>query len=568
MPIKVLDPQVVSKIAAGEVVERPASVVKELVENSLDAGASQITVEAQGGGVSLLKVTDNGCGIPADEVELAFSRHATSKVSALADLEKISTLGFRGEALPSIAAVADVEIVTKTADDAAASYLRLANDKIVQREKRSRPQGTTVTVRHLFRYFPARLKFLKSTTTENSHIANLLTQYALAFPEVKFSIAIDGRLTLRTSGNGNQRDVVAEVYSLEVAQQMLELDETDQIHSVSGLVSPTSLSRSNRNYLSFFVNRRWVRSSLLTRATEDAYQSLLMTGKHPIAIINVSLPPQELDVNVHPTKTEVKFRNNQPVYAAVAKAIKNVLAQAPLPRVKATAATAPPVPRLFTAETDSKVAPLPTTQYTAPSPAASIVKNGAAPALPILRVLGQLASSYIMAEGPEGLYLVDQHAAHERVVFDKILAQRSQQKVEVQGLLEPLNIELSPKQEEILNSRGQLLSQFGFSLEHFGGRSYLLRAVPAVMAGANLIEAIRSLLDSLGSDEEPSQREEKIAQSLACHGAVKAGQSLTMEEMRGLIRQLEETDSPRTCPHGRPTMIYLSSKQLEKEFGR
>ncbi len=568
MPIKVLDPQVVSKIAAGEVVERPASVVKELVENSLDAGASQITVEAQGGGVSLLKVTDNGCGIPADEVELAFSRHATSKVSALADLEKISTLGFRGEALPSITAVADVEIVTKTADGAAASYLRLANDKIVQREKRSRPQGTTVTVRHLFRYFPARLKFLKSQTTENSHIANLLTQYALAFPEVKFSIAIDGRLTLRTSGNGNQRDVVAEVYSLEVAQQMLELDETDQIHTVSGLVSPTSLSRSNRNYLSFFVNRRWVRSSLLTRATEDAYQGLLMTGKHPIVIINVSLPPQELDVNVHPTKTEVKFRNNQPVYAAVAKAIKNVLAQAPLPRLKATAATAPPAPHLFTAEADSKVAPLPTTQYPAPSPAGSIVKNGAAPALPILRVLGQLASSYIMAEGPEGLYLVDQHAAHERVIFDKVLAQRSQHKVEVQGLLEPLNIELSPKQEEILNSRGQLLSQFGFSLEHFGGRSYLLRAVPAVMAGANLIEAVRSLLDSLGNDEEPSQREEKIAQSLACHGAVKAGQSLTMEEMRGLIRQLEETDSPRTCPHGRPTMIYLSSKQLEKEFGR
>jgi DNA mismatch repair protein MutL len=568
MPIKVLDPQVVSKIAAGEVVERPASVVKELVENSLDAGASQITVEAQSGGVSLLKVTDNGCGIPADEVELAFSRHATSKVSALADLEKISTLGFRGEALPSIVAVADAEIVTKTSDDAAASYLRLANGKIVQREKRSRPQGTTVTVHHLFRHLPARLKFLKSPTTENSHIANLLTQYALAFPEVKFSLSIDGRLTLRTPGNGNQRDVVAEVYSLEVAQQMLELNETDQIHAVSGLVSPTFLSRSNRNYLSFFVNRRWVRSSLLTRATEDAYQGLLMTSKHPIAIINVSLPPQELDVNVHPTKTEVKFRNNQPVYAAVAKAIKNVLAQAPLPRIKATAAAAPPAPRLFTAEADSKVAPLPTTQYTAPSPSASIVKNGVAPALPILRVLGQLASSYIMAEGPEGLYLVDQHAAHERVIFDKVLVQRSQQKVEVQGLLEPLNIELSPKQEEILNSRGQLLSQFGFNLEHFGGRSYLLRAVPAVMAGANLIEAIRSLLDSLGSDEEPSQREEKIAQSLACHGAIKAGQSLTMEEMRGLIRQLEETDSPRTCPHGRPTMIYLSSKQLEKEFGR
>jgi len=568
MPIKVLDPQLVSKIAAGEVVERPASVVKELVENSIDAGASQITVETQGGGVSLIKVTDNGCGIAADEIELAFSRHATSKVSALADLEKISTLGFRGEALPSIAAVADVEIVTKTADDAAASYLRLSSGKIVQQEKRSRPQGTTITVHHLFRQFPARLKFLKSSTTENSHIANLLTQYALVFPEIKFSLTMDGRLSLRTSGNGNMRDVVAEVYSLEVAQQMLELDEKDGIQAVSGLVSPPSLSRSNRNYLSFFVNRRWVRSSLLTRATEDAYQGLLMTGKHPIAIVNFSLPPQELDVNVHPTKTEVKFRNNQTAYTSVSRAIKNVLTGAPLPRIKSPTATATPAPHLFTSAVDIEAAPSPTVEYPAPSPATSVVKNGDLTRLPVLRVLGQLASSYIMAEGPEGLYLVDQHAAHERVIFDKILAQRSQQKVEVQGMLEPVTIELSPRQEEALNTRDALLRQFGFSLEHFGDRSYLLRAVPAVMAGANLIEAVRELLDSLAGDEEPSQREQKIAQSLACHGAIKAGQALNMEEMKGLIRQLEETDSPRTCPHGRPTMIYLSSRQLEKEFGR
>jgi DNA mismatch repair protein MutL len=568
MPIKILDPQVVSKIAAGEVVERPASVVKELVENSLDAGASQITVEAQGGGVTLLRVIDNGCGIPADEVELAFSRHATSKVSALADLETISTLGFRGEALPSIAAVADVEIVTRAANDAAASYLRLSNSKVVHQEKRSRPRGSTITVHNLFRHFPPRLKFLKSPTTENSHIANLLTQYAFAFPEVKFSLNIDGRLTLHTSGNGNLRDVVSEIYSLEIALQMLELDTTGQVHTVKGLVSPASVSRSNRNYLSFFVNRRWVRSSMLTRAAEDAYQGLLMVGKHPIAIIDVSLSPQEIDINVHPTKTEVKFRNSQTVYVAVAKAIKNALSQAPLPRIKASPTPAPATPRLWTAETESRANSSSTTQYSTPTPTADIVKNGTVPTLPILRVLGQLAASYIMAEGPEGLYLVDQHAAHERVIFDRILAQRSQQKVEIQGLLEPVTIELSPKQEEVLKSRNELLSQFGFSLEHFGGRSYLLRAVPAVTAGANLIEAIRSLLDSLSSDEEPSKREETIAQSLACHGAVKAGQSLTMEEMRGLVRQLEETDSPRTCPHGRPTMIYLSSKQLAKEFGR
>ncbi len=560
MPIKVLARQVISKIAAGEVVERPASVVKELVENSLDAGASQITVEAQGGGVSLIRVTDNGSGIPEGHVELAFHRYATSKIDTLTDLERISTLGFRGEALPSIAAVADVEIITQAAGDIAGTYLHLRSSATVKREKRSRPRGTTVTVHRLFRHFPARLKFLKSPTTENGHIANLLSQYALAFPEVKFNLSVDGRLTLHTPGNGNLRDVVAEVYGLGVAQQMLEIGGVAQVPGVAGLASPASLARSSRGYLSFFVNRRWVRSSLLARAAEDAYQGLLISGKHPIVILNVSLPPQEIDVNVHPTKTEVKFRNTQTLYAAVEKSVRKVLVKAPPPKVKI--ATAPPSasPSLWTTE------PPGTTSALAPS--LSAAKGAEATSLPILRVVGQLASSYIMAEDPKGLYLIDQHAAHERVLFEKILAQRSQQKVEIQGLLEPVNIELSPRQEEVLKTKGELLNEFGFSLEPFGGRSYLLRAVPAIMKGANLSEAVRELLDVLTSDEGPLRREETIAQSLACHSAVKAGDSLTDQEMRELIRQLEQTTQPRNCPHGRPTMIHLSSRQLEREFGR
>ena len=544
MPIRILAREVVSKIAAGEVVDRPASVVKELVENALDAGATQINVEAQGGGVSLIRVTDNGSGIPAGDVELAFHRYATSKIDALTDLEKISTLGFRGEALPSIAAVAEVEILTKFEGDTAGTYFYLKNGNIVKREKRSRPQGTTVTVHHLFRNFPARLKFLKSPTTENGHIANLLSQYALAFPEVKFNLVLDGRLTLKTPGNGSLRDVVAEVYGLEVAKQMLEVGEVDQSPSVTGLVSPPSLSRSSRGYLSFFVNRRWVRSSLLARASEDAYHGLLMTGKHPIVILNISLPPQEIDVNVHPTKTEVKFRNSQTVYTAIQKSLGKVLTKAPPPKIKTGAPAFTPPPSLWEPKDTVKTS------------------------LPILRVVGQLASNYILAEGPEGLYLIDQHAAHERVLFEKILAQRSQQKVEVQGLLEPVNIELSPKQEEALKTKGELLNEFGFNLEPFGARSYLLRAVQAMMKKGNLIEAVRELLDSLATEEETLKREEKIAQSIACHSAVKAGQSLTAEEMRQLIKQLEQTNQPRTCPHGRPTMIHLSSHQLEREFGR
>jgi len=544
MPIKILAREVISKIAAGEVVERPASVVKELVENALDAGATHIAVEAQGGGVSLVRVTDNGSGIPASDVELAFHRYATSKIDLLTDLEKISTLGFRGEALPSIAAVAEVEILSKADGDTAGTYLHLKNRSIVKRERRSRPQGTTVTVHRLFRDFPARLKFLKSATTENGHIANLLSQYAMAFPEVKFNLVLDGRLILKTPGNGIIRDVVAEVYGLEIARQMLEIDGADQSPGITGLVSPPSLSRSSRGYLSFFVNRRWVRSSLLARASEDAYHGLLMTGKHPVVILNISLPPQELDINVHPTKTEVKFRNSQTVYAAMQKSLGKVLAKTPPPEVKTGAPALNPPPSLWEP------------------------KDTVRTSLPILRVLGQLASNYIMAEGPEGLYLIDQHAAHERVLFDKILAQRSQQKIEVQGLLEPVNIELSPRQEEALKTKSELLNEFGFSLEPFGSRSYLLRAVPAMMKGGNLTEAVRELLDSLTAEEEPSKREEKIAQSVACHSAVRAGQSLTSEEMRELIKQLEQTKQPRTCPHGRPTMIHLSSHQLEKEFGR
>ena len=562
MPIKVLAREVASKIAAGEVVERPASVVKELVENSLDAGASQITVEAQGGGVRFIKVTDNGSGISEGDVQPAFRRYATSKIDTLADLETISTLGFRGEALPSIAAVAEMKILTQAAGDTAATYLQLRGGTVANREKRGRPQGTTVTVHHLFRHFPARLKFLKSATTENGHIANLLSQYALAFPEVRFNLSLEGRTTLHTPGNGNLRDVVAEVYGLEIAEQMLAIGGTAQAPGVTGLVSPASLARSSRGYLSFFVNRRWVRSSLLARAAEDAYQGSLMAGRHPIVILNVSLPPQEVDVNVHPTKTEVRFRSGQTVYAAVEKSISKVVVKASPPKVRVAASPPTPSPSLWTAS-GPETTPVPT-----PAPSLSATKAAEMTFVPILRVAGQLSSSYIMAEGPEGLYLIDQHAAHERVLFERILTQRSQQNVDIQGLLEPVNVELSPKHEEVLKARGELLNEFGFSLEPFGGRSYLLRAVPVMMKGGNLAEGVRTLLDSLSSDEGPLRREEKMAQSLACHAAVKAGESLTDEEMRELVRQLEQTSQPRTCPHGRPTMIHLSSRQLEKEFGR
>ncbi len=555
MPIQVLASNVVSKIAAGEVIERPASVVKELVENSLDAGATAIAIESQVGGVELIKVSDNGTGIPAPELELAFHRYATSKIGNLDDLERISSLGFRGEALPSIAAVAEVEISTQTSSETTGSYMHLRKGEVVRRESRARPQGTTMTVHRLFRYFPARLKFLKSVNTENSHIAHLVSQYALAFSEVKFSLVVDKRQSLHTTGNGDLREVVSELYGSEVAQRMLKVEQNDALTKVSGLISPPSLARSNRNYLSFFVNRRWVHSPLLTRATEEAYRGLLMDGQHPIAVINVSLPAQELDVNIHPAKAQIRFCHEQTVFGSVKKAIEEALARTPI-------ASSKPVPfsvssgqwqsprMIMDNEPVFAVAQLPTLE------------------LPVLRVLGQLANTYIIAEGPDGLYLIDQHAAHERILYDRILTQWAQKQVEIQGLLQPITIEFSPREEETMRVNREPLAEFGFSIEPFGNRSYLIRAIPALAAGANVIEMISALLDSLASRESLIPWEEKIAESLACHSAIRAGQQLRSEEMRELIKQLEQTKQPRACPHGRPTMIHLSAHQLEREFRR
>ncbi len=555
MTIKVLATEVVSKIAAGEVVERPASVVKELIENSLDAGATQIAIEAQGGGVELIKVSDNGTGIPYSELELAFHRYATSKIGNLDDLEKISSLGFRGEALPSIAAVAEVELLSQTSSDPIGSYIYLKKGEVIRKERRARPQGTTVTVHRLFRYFPARLKFLKSANTENSHIAHLVSQYALAFPEVKFSLVLDKRQSLRTTGNGDLREVVSEIYGSELAQRMLKAEQKDGLAKVSGLISPPSLARSNRNYLSFFVNRRWVHSPLLTRATEEAYRGLLMDGQHPITVINISLPTQELDVNIHPAKAQIKFCHEHTIFSSVQKAIKEALARAPIASLK----TVP-----FSLSSEQWQSP----RMIMDSEPVFVVAQLPTLELPLLRVLGQLVNTYIIAEGPDGLYLIDQHAAHERILYDRILAQWSQQEVEVQGLLQPITIELSPREEETLRASKGVLSEFGFTIEPFGNRSYMIRAIPALVARANIIEIISALLDSLASKESLNPWEEKIAQSLACHGAIRAGQQLGNEEIRELIKQLEQTKQPRTCPHGRPTMIHLNSRQLEKEFGR
>jgi len=503
MPIRILSPDVASKIAAGEVVERPASVVKELVENSLDAGATQIAIEVQGGGVRLIRVVDNGVGIPREEVDLAFERFATSKVATADDLEGISSLGFRGEALPSIAAVSEVTMVTRSKNELSGIFVNIKDGAVLEKAKRGCPIGTTVTVRNLFRNVPARLKFLKSTATENGHIGNLVTQYSLAFPEVRFTLLIDGRTTFRSTGSGSLREVLGVVYGLDVGKAMLQIEAKENqdplLPGITGFTSPISLTRASRSYLSFFVNRRWVQNRMLAFALEEAYQGLLMVGRHPIAVVNISLPPQDIDVNVHPAKSEVRFRNERDVFTAIHKAVRDTLAiQSSMPTLDTLSRQPLQVSsaeRTFAFDAKSEESVVKAPLATPPS-AEPVAKS-----LPILRVVGQMSNTYIIAEGPDGMYLIDQHAAHERVLFEKIRNERTRRAIEIQGLLQPVTVELTVRQQELMESQSEALSEYGFGIEHFGERTYLVRSVPALLKGHNVAQSLVEVLDFLAEGE-------------------------------------------------------------------
>jgi DNA mismatch repair protein MutL len=566
--IRILPSQVSSLIAAGEVVERPASVVKELVENSLDAGATHIAIEVSQGGLAFIRVSDNGSGIAADSMPLAFHRFATSKLARAEDLERIATLGFRGEALPSIAAVADIEMLSRPADAQAAAALRLVDGKPVEQGSRAAAVGTTVTVLHLFAKQPARRKFLRAPAAENHQIASLVSQYALAYPEVRFSLRLDGRQALTTTASGSLTDAVAAVHGPEVAAAMLPIRWPPAGESaasvVSGLAAPPHVSRASRGYVSLFVNRRWVQNRRLTYAIEEAYSGLLPVGRHPIAVVNLEVPPEEVDVNVHPAKAEVRLRHENEVFVAVQRAVRQaVLEQAPVPTVAAPAGP-PPMPA------EAIASPL----WEHGVQVETLARTGAATAppkvsLPLLRVLGQIANTFIVAEGPDGLYLIDQHAAHERVLFEEVCAARQPASggVQVQGLLEPALAEVSPRQEEVLISHRETLAEHGFQLEPFGQRAYRVRGIPALLAGRDAVQALGALLDALA--EEPAEPSaDRVAATLACHGAVRAGQSLALEEMRELVQRLEQTEAPHTCPHGRPTTVHLSGSWLAQSFRR
>jgi DNA mismatch repair protein MutL len=658
MPIRVLEADVAAKIAAGEVVERPASVVKELVENAIDASATEIRIEIRNGGQREIRVIDNGCGIPADEVETAFQRHATSKLQTADDLFDVHTLGFRGEALPSIATVSQMVCMTRTTDAPSGVELRIAGGEFQSRTPCGGSPGTTFIVKNLFYNTPARLKFMRSEATESAQISSVVEHYALAYPEIRWTLLIDGRLSLQTPGSGQLIDALMELYGLDIARQLIAVEDADgdgeSYTTVRGFVSQPSLSRSARTSIHLFVNKRWVRASgPLVYAIEEAYHNVLMKGRHPLAVLYIEVDPGAVDVNVHPTKAEVKFVHQHQVHALVGRAVRTALAEqagihdlllpgsrpaetlqrrielrqvgtsretpstrwtqpgllsesqdsgrsAPLPEpswndavpeAAPVATVAPPAidhePEHEqdlddTADLSSESAPRfqpvtparsvePPIQQPVPAPISSTAAPKAGPTrLPPLRVVGQVSETYIVAEAPDGLYLVDQHAAHERVVFERLMNSDGTQQIDKQHLLLPLTVDLPPAMATLLLGNLETLDQWGFELEDFGSGTVRVRAVPHGLREGQIPSALYELADHLSeaSGSTPEDWREKMLTTIACHSAVRAGQTLSHEEMRQLLQQLERCAFPRTCPHGRPTALLLSQSQLERQFGR
>lgn len=607
MPIQLLPSELIGQIAAGEVVERPASVVKELVENSLDAGATRIRVDIRAGGRELIRVSDDGCGIPAEELRLALAQHATSKLASASDLARIATLGFRGEALGSIAAVATVTISSRARGSAAGYEIEGRGVERTAPRPVSRAEGTVVTVRDLFVEVPARLKFLRAASTEQAAIARFVGAYALARAGVRFELFIEGRRALATDGSGERLNAIVAVYGAEVAAHMLPLDpDAAEVPGVrvSGYVSAPSLHRAHRQGITLFVNGRWVQNRAIGFALEEAYHSLLMIGRHPIAAIDIELPPQQVDVNVHPTKSEVRFVDERAVGRALSRSARAALLKLGPVAVPsfalgghATLVATPDFQSRFAtgsarwpdeppdgAEPPAHLAngrgSAPSSLHGTLSTSSGVERHvDEAPAgvpstggerLPPLRVLGQVAASYIIAEGPEGMFLIDQHAAHERILLDRLLLNARQATPDTQLLLEPLVLELTPAQCEALELCSGELGVLGFTIEPFGGYTYAVRAIPAALAAAKpkLDDLLVAVLEEAARGGQDLSLLERFASVSACHSAIRANQSLTIEEMRALLGQLERTSLPRTCAHGRPTMLQVGLGDLERQFGR
>ncbi len=576
MPIKILPEEVASQIAAGEVVERPSSVVKELIENALDAGADQITIIVREAGKRLIEVIDNGSGIPADELELAVQRHATSKLDQTEDLFRVSTLGFRGEALASIGSVSHLTLSSRVSSADLGGSIRVEGGETVEVSELGIPPGTTVRVEHIFYNVPARLKFLKTDRTEKRHINRVVSRYSMANPGVRFKLLQDDEVIFQTSGSGDLQETIAAVHGINTAKQMVRVIYEDDLLRIGGFISPPGLTRSNRGEMLYFVNQRPVQDPALSKAVTQAYHTLVMKGRYPITVLFLELPPEKVDVNVHPTKAEVRFEDKGEIFRAVGRAVRRaLLAHTPVQEVsnlRGANLWGGPAPdnRTIRRGVDPAWSMLEDTQSDLPF--GQLADSGQIPAplgTPILRLIGQVAATYLIAEGPDGLYLIDQHAAHERILFEKMMANRGGG-LPSQSLLDSLVVDFSPASADLLKENLPILTGLGFEVEEFGPGSFVVRAVPGLVGESSPESLLRAAVEDLEVDETPleGKLEEKIIARICKRAAVKAGQVLTAPEGEQLLLDLESCQSPRTCPHGRPTMIHLSVDLLERKFGR
>jgi DNA mismatch repair protein MutL len=610
--IRVLPESVANRIAAGEVIERPASVVKELVENALDAGASSIRVEVEGGGRHSVIVTDDGCGMSRDDALLAFERHATSKLRTADDLLAIATLGFRGEALPSIAAVSRLVLETRAAEENEGTRVEWAGGKLIAVRPAGLPVGTRVTVSDLFYCVPARRKFLKSDSVELGHIASLVTHYALAYPERHFELRTPTQQLIHAPAAASAAERVYQLFGRQMLEELIEIPEqsaplapptdtepTDSAATLTlrGFVSRPQVHRTNRNNIYTFVNRRLVRDRLMLHALMEAYRNLIPEGTFPVALLFLELPPEAVDVNVHPAKIEVRFRQPQRVHDFIRDALRTALAagraiatfpvtaepRAPVapPSTPAAVSGAPEPLHLTQPEAPPASLPFPpTTPIELPTATPASPFGAAAPPVPAkpdastiatLRPLGQMNNSFIVAVNAEGLWLIDQHVAHERVLFERHLEARRRGSLAGQRLLMPLVLELQPRQLAIFDQVAEELRANGFDVEPIGPRSVAVRAAPAGVPGSEVEKLLLEILDEIEQEHRSVSLETvqaKIAASTACHAAIKANQPLDQQKMQWLLAELATAEHPMSCPHGRPVLLRYSLREIERAFGR
>jgi DNA mismatch repair protein MutL len=658
--IRILPEAIANKIAAGEVVERPASIVKELLENSLDAGARRLELEVEAGGKRLIRLEDDGVGMTRDDAMLAFERHATSKIKAIEDLFEVSTLGFRGEALPSIAAVSRVSLKTRHASEPAGTQVEIAGGRLRDVREISRASGTCFEVRDVFFNTPARRKFLKSESTELGHIASLTTHYALAHPEIAFRLSSMTHEMLNVTPVASLRDRIYQVMGPKTLEQMVEIAPVERpmpaaggdeengpapepvIVKFSGFVSRPEIQRLNRNQIYFFVNRRLVRDPLILHATQEAYRNILPSGVYPVALIFIALPPREVDVNVHPSKTEVRFRHSGFIHDFTRDSIRRALIQSkpiesfplvcgrsrfvdelsreieaqaqerlpgrPSPPLEQAGLVENPDARMGRPVAGFQLSPTPQQPQNLRLPLAAAnpyagthsganqiagqegsfpsflhgahddTKTSAVSAsartsdFPVELVpLGQVRESFIIAANPEGLWIIDQHVAHERILFERHLKQRSGQTVEAQRLLLPIIVEMQPQQLATFREIAAELAANGFEVEPFGQRTLAIKTAPADIRADAAERLLVEILDGIGAEVRAISLEAlqgKIAASVACHAAIKINTPLDRKKMEWLIRELAHTDCPMTCPHGRPILLRYSLREIEKAFKR